>query len=200
MYTPENLLAELRSDRVSQKAVDIASILFLVTSYMYNNSDSPTVQPDNTEDMDDFSYLPFDGKLRIRETKTDRDNRVLLFSYYNPVSEVHEVSSIVYGTRTEQGGCLVPYSYLGYRELQKLESSLVIPYADITGLTGHNDYPPLQATLCSGSIMSEQVYSRYVPVSQLADILEKMLEIGEDFYDISPTVSYIGKQYDNRLM
>ena len=34
MYTPENLLAELRSDRVSQKAVDIASILFLVTSYM----------------------------------------------------------------------------------------------------------------------------------------------------------------------
>lgn len=200
MYTPENLLAELRSDRVSQKAVDIASILFLVTSYMYNNSDSPTVQPDNTKDMHDFSYLPFDRKLRIRETKTERGIRTLVFSYYNPVPELHEVSSIVYSDSTESGGCLVPYSHLRYRELQELESSHITPYADITDLTGHNHYPPLQATLYSGSIMSEQVYSRYVPVSQLGNVLEKMLEIGEDFYDISPTVSYIEKQYDNRLM
>ena len=37
MYTLESLLAELRSSQVSQKAVDIASIFFLVTSYMYSN-------------------------------------------------------------------------------------------------------------------------------------------------------------------
>lgn len=84
--------------------------------------------------------------------------------------------------------------------MQELESSHITPYADITDLTGHNYYPPLQATLYSGSIMSEQVYSSYVPVTQLGNVLEKMLEIGEDFYDISPTVSYIEKQYDNRLM
>lgn len=200
MYTPENLLAELRSDRVSQKAVDIASILFLVTSYMYNNSDSPTVQPDNTKDMHDFSYLPFDRKLRIRETKTERGSRTLVFSYYNPVPELHEVSSIVYSDSTKSGGCLVPYSYLGYRELQQLENVSLIPYGDITDLVTKNNISYLQVTLSSGAVVSDQVYSRLTSVSQLADVLEKMLEIGEDFYDISPTVSYIEKQYDNRLM
>lgn len=199
MYTPENLLAELRSDRVSQKAVDIASILFLVTSYMYNNSDSPTVQPDNAKDMHDFSYLPFERRLRIRELQMENANRTLVFSYYNPVPEKHEVSSIVF-SKEENNGCLVPYSYLGYRELQQLENVSLIPYGDITDLVTKNNISYLQVTLSSGAVVSDQVYSRLTSVSQLADVLEKMLEIGEDFYDISPTVSYIEKQYDNRLM
>lgn len=199
MYTPENLLAELRSDRVSQKAVDIASILFLVTSYMYNNSDSPTVQPDNAKDMHDFSYLPFERRLRIRELQMENVNRTLVFSYYNPVPEKHEVSSIVF-SKEENNGCLVPYSYLGYRELQQLENVSLIPYGDITDLVTKNNISYLQVTLSSGAVVSDQVYSRLTSVSQLADVLEKMLEIGEDFYDISPTVSYIEKQYDNRLM
>lgn len=199
MYTPENLLAELRSDRVSQKAVDIASILFLVTSYMYNNSDSPTVQPDNTKDMHDFSYLPFERRLRIRELQMENANRTLVFSYYNPVPEKHEVSSIVF-SKEENNGCLVPFSYLGYRDLQQLENVSLIPYGDITDLVTKNNISYLQVTLSSGAVVSDQVYSRLTSVSQLADVLEKMLEIGEDFYDISPTVSYIEKQYDNRLM
>ena len=199
MYTPENLLAELRSDRVSQKAVDVASILFLVTSYQYNNSQMPTVQPDNTEDMDDFSYLPFERRLRIRELQMENANRTLVFSYYNPVPEKHEVSSIVFSKR-ENNGCLVPYSYLGYRDLQQLENVSLIPYGDITDLVTKNNISYLQVTLSSGAVVSDQVYSRLTSVSQLADVLEKMLEIGEDFYDISPTVSYIEKQYDNRLM
>lgn len=199
MYTPENLLAELRSDRVSQKAVDVASILFLVTSYMYNNSDSPTVQPDNTKDMHDFSYLPFERRLRIRELQMENSNRTLVFSYYNPVPEKHEVSSIVFSKETNNG-CLVPYSHLGYRDLQQLENVSLIPYGDITDLVTKNNISYLQVTLSSGAVVSDQVYSRLTFVSQLADVLEKMLEIGEDFYDISPTVSYIEKQYDNRLM
>lgn len=199
MYTPENLLAELRSDRVSQKAVDIASILFLVTSYMYNNSDSPTVQPDNTKDMHDFSYLPFERRLRIRELQMENSNRTLVFSYYNPVPEKHEVSSIVFSKETNNG-CLVPYSHLGYRDLQQLENVSLIPYGDITDLVTKNNISYLQVTLSSEAVVSDQVYSRLTFVSQLADVLEKMLEIGEDFYDISPTVSYIEKQYDNRLM
>ena len=81
MYTSENLLAELRSDRVSQKAVDIASILFLVTSYMYDNSEMPTVQSDNTEDMHDFSYMPFERKLRVRELPNNGTPRKIVFSY-----------------------------------------------------------------------------------------------------------------------
>ena len=199
MYTPENLLAELRSDRVSQKAVDVASILFLVTSYMYNNSDSPTVQPDNTKDMHDFSYLPFERRLRIRELQMENSNRTLVFSYYNPVPEKHEVSSIVFSKETNNG-CLVPYSHLGYRDLQQLENVSLIPYGDIKDLVTKNNISYLQVTLSCGAVVSDQVYSRLTSVSQLADVLEKMLEIGEDFYDISPTVSYIEKQYDNRLM
>lgn len=109
MYTPTTLLAELQSNRVSQKAVDIASILFLVTSYQYKNSEMPTVQPDNTADMHDFSYLPFGRKLRIRELQMENSSRVLVFSYYNPVSEKHEVSSIVFNKET-QDVCLVPLS------------------------------------------------------------------------------------------
>lgn len=199
MYTPTTLLAELRSNRVSQKAVDIASILFLVTSYQYKNSEMPTVQPDNTEDMHDFSYLPFGRKLRIRDLQMENSSRVLVFSYYNPVSEKHEVSSIVFNQET-QDVCLVPFSRLGYRVLQQLENDSLIPYADITGLTGHNIWTPLEATLDSGSVVSNHVYSRLISVPQLADVLEKMLEIGEDFYDISPTVSYIEKQYDKRII
>ena len=199
MYTPENLLAELRSDRISQKAVDIASILFLVTSYHYNNSEMPTVQPDNTKDMHDFSYLPFERRLRIRELQMENANRTLVFSYYNPVPENHEVSSIVF-SKEENNGCLVPYSYLGYRDLQQLENVSLIPYRDITDLVTKNNISYLQVTLSSGAVVSDQVYSRLTFVSQLADVLEKMLEIGEDFYNISPTVSYIEKQYDNRLM
>lgn len=199
MYTPENLLAELRSDRVSQKAVDVASILFLVTSYMYENSEMGTVQPDNTKDMNDFSYLPFERRLRIRELQMENANRTLVFSYYNPVPEKHEVSSIVF-SKEENNSCLVPYSYLGYRGLQQLENVSLIPYGDITDLVTKNNISYLQVTLSSGAVVSDQVYSRLTSVSQLADVLEKMLEIGEDFYDISPTVSYIEKQYDNRLM
>lgn len=199
MYTPENLLAELRSDRVSQKAVDVASILFLVTSYMYNNSEMPTVQPDNTEDMDDFSYLPFERRLRIRELSEKSTPRKIVFSYYNPVYEKHEVSSIVFGEKA-QNGCLVPRDSLSYRDLQFLENDSFIPYADFTDLVEGGVFSPMEAQLSSGAIVSCHVYYRDVPVSQLADILEKMLEIGEDFYDISPTVSYIEKQYDNRLM
>lgn len=199
MYTPTTLLAELRSNRVSQKAVDIASILFLVTSYQYKNSEMPTVQPDNTADMHDFSYLPFGRKLRIRELQMENSSRVLVFSYYNPVPEKHEVSSIVFNKET-QDNCLVPFSRLGNRVLQQLENDSLIPYADITGLTGHNNWTPLEATLDSGSVVSNHVYSRLISVLQLADVLEKMLEIGEDFYDISPTVSYIEKQYNKRII
>ena len=199
MYTPENLLAELRSDRVSQKAVDIASILFLVTSYMYNNSELTMVQPDNTKDMDDFSYLPFERRLRIRELQIENYNRTLVFSYYNPIPEKHEVSSIVFRKETKNC-CLVPYSHLGYEDLQQLENVSLIPYGDLTDLVTKNNISYLQVTLSSGAVVSDQVYSRLTSVSQLADVLEKMLEIGEDFYDISPTVSYIEKQYDNRLM
>lgn len=199
MYAPENLLAELRSDRVSQKAVDIASILFLVTSYIYNNSEMPTVQPDNTKDMDDFSYLPFERRLRIRELSEKGTTRKIVFSYYNPVYEKHEVSSIVFGEKA-QNGCLVPRSSLSYRDLQFLENDSFIPYADFTDLAMGRVFPPMEAQLSSGAVVSCHVYSRDVPVSQLADVLAKMLEIGEDFYDISPTVSYIEKQYDNRLM
>ena len=200
MYTPENLLAELRSDRGSQKAVDVASILFLVTSYMYNNSEMPTVQPDNTKDMDDFSYLPFERRLRIRELQDNGTQRKIVFSYYNPVYEKHEVSSIVFGEKA-QNGCLVPRDSLSYRDLQFLENDSLIPYADFTDLVmcDREEYP-MEAQLPSGAIVSCHIYTRDVPVSQLADVLEKMLEIGEDFYDISPTVSYIEKQYDNRLM
>lgn len=199
MYTPENLLAELRSDRVSQKAVDVASILFLVTSYQYNNSEMPTVQPDNTKDMEDFSYLPFERRLRIRELSHNGTQRKIVFSYYNPVYEKHEVSSIVFGEKA-QNGCLVPRDSLSYRDLQFLENDSFIPYADFTDLAMEGVFSPMEAQLSSGAIVSCHVYYRDVPVSQLADILEKMLEIGEDFYDISPTVSYIEKQYDNRLM
>lgn len=199
MYTPENLLAELRSDRVSQKAVDVASILFLVTSYMYDNSEMSTVQPDNTKDMHDFSYLPFERRLRIRELQMENSNRTLVFSYYNPVPEKHEVSSIVFSKESHEG-CLVPYSHLGYRDLQQLENVSIIPYGDITDLVTKNNISYLQVTLSSGAVVSDQVYYRLTFVSQLVDVLEKMLEIGEDFYDISPTVAYIEKQYDNRLM
>lgn len=199
MYTPENLLAELRSDSVSQKAVDIASILFLVTSYMYDNSEMPTVQPDNTEDMHDFSYMPFERKLRVRELPHNGTPRKIVFSYYNPVYEKHEVSSIVFGEKA-QNGCLVPRDSLSYRDLQFLEKDSFIPYADITDLASSKVFSPMEAQLSSGAIVSCHIYTRDVSVSQLADVLEKMLEIGEDFYDISPTVSYIEKQYDNRLM
>ena len=199
MYTPENLLAELRSDRVSQKAVDLASILFLVTSYMYDNSEMPTVQPDNTEDMHDFSYMPFERKLRVRELPNNGTPRKIIFSYYNPVYEKHEVSSIVFGEKA-QNGCLVPRDSLSYRDLQFLENDSFIPYADITDLVSSRVFSPMEAQLSSGAIVSCHIYTRDVFVSQLADVLEKMLEIGEDFYDISPTVSYIEKQYDNRLM
>lgn len=199
MYTPENLLAELRSVRVSQKAVDVASILFLVTSYQYNNSEMPTVQPDNTKDMEDFSYMPFERKLRVRELPNNGTPRKIVFSYYNPVFEKHEVSSIVFGEKA-QNGCLVPRDSLSYRDLQFLEKDSFIPYADITDLASSRVFSPMEAQLSSGAIVSCHIYTRDVPVSQLADVLEKMLEIGEDFYDISPTVSYIEKQYDNRLM
>lgn len=199
MYTPENLLAELRSDRVSQKAVDVASILFLVTSYHYNNSEMPTVQPDNTKDMHDFSYMPFERKFRVRELPNNGTPRKIVFSYYNPVYEKHEVSSIVFGEKA-QNGCLVPRDSLSYRDLQFLEKDSFIPYADITDLASSRVFSPMDAQLSSGAIVSCHIYTRDVPVSQLADVLEKMLEIGEDFYDISPTVSYIEKQYDNRLM
>lgn len=199
MYTPENLLSELRSNHVSQKAVDIASILFLVTSYMYDNSEMPTVQPDNTEDMHDFSYMPFERKLRVRELPNNGTPRKIIFSYYNPVYEKHEVSSIVFGEKA-QNGCLVPRDSLSYRDLQFLEKDSFIPYADITDLARSRVLSPMDAQLSSGAIVSCHTYSRDVSISQLADVLEKMLEIGEDFYDISPTVSYIEKQYDNRLM
>lgn len=200
MYTPQTLLAELRSSQVSQKAVDIASIFFLVTSYMYSNSDSSTVQPDNVQDMKDFSYLPFGRKLRIREVAPENSNRTLVFSYYNPISETHEVASIVYGFGSQEFSYSVPRSWLRYRELQQLEDASLIPYADITGLVGHNDYAPLQATLESGAFVSESYYSRLTTADQLANVLEAMLEIGDDFYDISPTVSYVEKQYENRLI
>ena len=200
MYTPQSLLAELRSRQVSQKALDVASILFLVTSYMYSNSDSSTVQPDNVQDMKDFSYLPFGRKLRIRELTPEDNNRTLVFSYYNQISETHEVASIVYGFGSQEVSYSVPRSWLRYRELQKLEDDSFIPYADITDLVGHNDYTPLQATLVSGAVVSESCYSRLTTVDQLANVLEAMLEIGEDFYDISPTVAYVEKQYENRLI
>ena len=193
------MLVELRSDRVSQKAVDVASILFLVTSYQYNNSEMPTVQPDNTKDMEDFSYLPFERRLRIRELLHNGTQRKIVFSYYNPVFEKHEVSSIMFGEKA-QNGCLVPRYGLSYRDLQLLENDSFIPYADITDLSSSRVFSPMEAQLSSGAIVSCHTYTRDVSVSQLADVLDKMLEIGEDFYDISPTVSYIEKQYDNRLM
>ena len=166
---------------------------------MYDNSEMPTVQPDNTEDMHDFSYMPFERKLRVRELPNNGTTRKIVFSYYNPVYEKHEVSSIVFGEKA-QNGCLVPRDSLSYRDLQFLENDSFIPYADITDLVGSRVFSPMEAQLSSGAVVSCHIYTRDVSVSQLADVLEKMLEIGEDFYDISPTVAYIEKQYDNRLM
>ena len=109
------------------------------------------------------------------------------------------MSSIVFGEKA-QNGCLVPRDSLSYRDLQFLENDSFIPYADITDLVGSRVFSPMEAQLSSGAVVSCHIYTRDVSVSQLADVLEKVLEIGEDFYNISPTVSYIEKQYDNRLM
>lgn len=118
MYTPEILLSELQSASPTQKAIDIASILFLVTSYTYRNLESPCVQPDNCEDMQDFSYISFDRKLRIREVFTKEGNRVLAFSYFNPLYEKHEVASIKFKGFPTEDRYTLPFSYLYQKELQ----------------------------------------------------------------------------------
>ena len=109
------------------------------------------------------------------------------------------MSSVVFGEKA-QNGCLVPRDSLSYRDLQFLENDSFIPYGELSDLARGRVFSPMEAQLSSGAIVSCHIYTRDVSMSQLADVLEKMLEIGEDFYDISPTVSYIEKQYDTRLM
>lgn len=124
-----------------------------------------TVQPENTEDMYDFSYLPFERRLRIRELQIENSNRTLVFSYYNPVPEKHAVSSIVF-SEEKQNGCLVPFSHIGYEELQKLENISFIPYGDITDLVTKNGIYLLQASLSSGaSYFRPSIFSSYFHIS-----------------------------------
>ena len=58
---------------------------------------------------------------------------------------------------------------------------------------------PNQPTLRSGAVVSDKFYNRIVSVGQLANILGHMLGEWGDFYDISSTVSYIEKIYDDRI-
>lgn len=199
MYTPEILLSELQSANPTQKAIDIASILFLVTSYTYRNSESPCVQSDNCGDMQDFSYISFDRKLRIREVFTKEGNRVLVFSYFNPLYEKHEVASIKFKGFPIEDRYTLPFSYLYQKELQIWEDNGLVPYADISDMLRKAPCTPNQPTLRSGAVVSDKFYNRIVSVGQLANILGHMLGEWGDFYDISSTVSYIEKMYDDRI-
>ena len=203
MYNVDSLVDELsQSENVSQKAIDIASILLLLTSFGYSDDDffTDTVQLGSIGKIVDFSVGDVESGLRVQEVTIPKnsyvleDQRVLVVSYFSSQYQRTVVLTIVFS----KGDIMLPCSYLDCVSLEVAKKKGIIKCPKVVTEFSTDVFAP-DLLLKDGTVLSNRHYCSTVSAWDLASTLQVMSYKQGDFYVIDKFLSLVEESYTHRI-
>lgn len=205
--TLHQLVSDLRSDKPSQRSVDIASVFLMSTSCYYKGHPSggvvnPFVPVSEIDDCS-INYLQnlIFQVLEVGKNFTDApmhltNERILLFSYFDGTHDITVANSVIQ-TPNEQGLFLpsgrVDFEYISYWLVKGYVHFQVCEYTDNSDTKGWSDNIPLD----NGLIYSGHGFTYLTQPTTLADYLEGIDEVDGGFGGVDGVLKHIAEQYDS---
>ena len=204
--TLTQLLSDLRSDKPSQRSVDIASTFLMSISCYYEGHPSgevvnPLVPVSEIADCS-INYLK-NLSFQVLEVGKNLPNapmhltneRILFFSYFDGIHDVTVANSVIQ-TPNEQGLFLpsghVDLGYMVYWLSQGYVTFQMGETADKSYTEGWADNIPLG----NGLIYSSHGFTYLTKPTVLADYLEGINEVDGGFSGVDNALRHISDQYD----
>ena len=204
--TLNQLVSDLRSDKPSQRSVDIAStFLISILCYYEKHPSSGVVNPlvPVSEIADcSISYLK-DLNFQVLEVGKNFSNapmhltneRILFFSYFDGIHDVTVANSVIQ-TPNEQGLFLpsghVDLGYISYWLSQGYVNFQASETTDDSYAEGWADNIPLG----NGIIYSGHGFTYLTQPTVLADYLEGIYEVDGGFSGVDSALKHISDQYE----
>lgn len=204
--TLTQLVSDLRSNKPSQRSVDIASVFLMSISCYYDGHPSGgvvnTLVPVSEIDDCSISYL---NRLAFQVLEVGKNftnapsyltnERILLFSYFDSMHDITVANSIIQ-TPNEQG-LFLPSGHVGYSTMNHWVNKgyvdfQVCDYTNESDTEGWSDNIPLD----SGVIYSGHGFTYLTQPTTLADYLEGIVGVDGGFSGITEVVEHLAEQYD----
>ena len=204
--TLTQLVSDLRSDKPSQRSVDIASTFLMSILCYYGGHPSggvvnPLVPVSEIADCS-ISYLK-DLNFQVLEVGKNFSNapmhltneRILFFSYFDGIHDVTVANSVIQ-TPNEQGLFLpsghVDLGYISYWLSQGYVRFQAGEITDDSYTEGWADNIPLG----NGVIYSGYGFTYLTQLTVLADYLKGIYEVDGRFSGVDRALQHLAKQYD----
>lgn len=205
--TLTQLVSDLRSDKPSQRSVDIASTFLMSILCYYENHPSggvvnPLVPVSEIADCS-INYLK-DLNFQVLEVGKNFPNapmhltneRILFFSYFDGIHNITVANSVIQ-TPNEQGLFLpsghVDLGYMSYWQSQGYVSFQMSATTDDSYVDGWADNIPLG----NGVIYSGHGFTYLTQPATLADYLEGIYEVDGGFSGVDRALEHLSEQYDS---
>lgn len=205
--TLHQLVSDLRSDKPSQRSVDIASVFLMSTSCYYKRHPSggvvnPFVPVSEIDDCS-INYLQnlIFQVLEVGKNFTNApmhltNERILLFSYFDGTHDITVANSVIQ-TPNEKGLFLpsgrVDFEYISYWLVKGYVHFQVCEYTDNSDTKGWSDNIPLD----NGLIYSGNGFTYLTQPTTLADYIEGIDEVDGGFGGVDGVLKHIAEQYDS---
>lgn len=204
--TLTQLVSDLRSDKPSQRSVDIASTFLMSILCYYESHPSggvvnPLVPVSEIADCSinylknlDFQVLEV-GKNFPNAPMHLTNESILFFSYYDTIHEITVANSVIQ-TPNEQGLFLpsghVDLGYMSYWLSQGYVNFQASETTDDSYTDGWSDNIPLG----NGIIYSGHGFTYLTQPTTLADYLEGINEVDGGFSGVNQALKHLADQYD----
>lgn len=195
----EGAVKELRSDRPSQRIIDVVSTMLLIAEckyvgYVFSQNLKPYLK---TKDLRGVSFAHLSDELKFEsytdEVEKGQPRRVLSFSYYSSVYDDTMVGSIVF---RECDGIYLPCDRL---ECFEMEDAFKDGKVSFERLSNSSNYRGKDLgsyiALSNGFIYNTHGYYSSVSAAFLADYLEAFHKV-EVTYGVETIMHLILEQYD----
>lgn len=205
--TLTQLVSDLRSDKPSQRSVDIASVFLMSTPCYYEGHPSggvvnPLVPVSEIADCSinylkdlNFQFLEVGKNFSVAPMHLTNE-RILFFNYYDSIYEVTVANSVIQ-TTNEQGLFLpsghVDFGYMSYWLSQGYVNFKVSETTDDSCTEGWSVNIPLG----NGLIYSGHGFTYLTQPTTLADYLEGINEVDGGFGGVDGVLKHIAEQYDS---
>ena len=198
----EGAVKELRSDRPSQRIIDVVSTMLLIAEckyvgYVFSQNLKPYLK---TKDLRGVSFAHLSDELKFEaymdEAEKGQSRRVLSFSYYSNVYDDTMVGSIVF---RECDGIYLPCERL---ECFEMEDAFKDGKVSFERLSNSSNYRGKDLgsyiALGNGFIYNTHGYYSSVSANLLADYLEAFHKV-ETTYGVETIMNLILEQYGKCL-
>ena len=205
--TLTQLVSDLRSDKPSQRSVDIASTFLMSILCYYEGHPSggvvnPLVPVSEIADcsinyLRDLSFQVLEvGKNFTNAPSHLTNERILLFSYYDTIHEVTVANSVIQ-TPNEQG-LFLPSGHVGLGAMSYwLSQGYVHFQAGETTEDSYTDGWSDNVPLGNGVVYSGHGFTYLTQPTTLADYLEGIDEVDGGFSGVNRALEHLAEQYDS---